>query len=315
MKRSDLIALLGAGAGAGLLSARASASEAVRFATIPIDGGAQAWYAQSLGYFRDAGITAEIDSISNGSAITAGVIGGTIDVGYSALLTIAVAHEKGVPINVIAPAGSYLTRAPISTLMVPADSPVKTAKDLNGKTVAVNGIKNITQLATEAWSDQNGGNWKSLNFVEMGFPQMPAALAAHRVDAAFVSEPIVSSALRSGVARNIGTPYDAIAPEFTISVWFVTGAWSKANPGLVRRLSTIFRQTSAWANSHDAESAQILSGITKLPISVVGGMTRSRFAETVTAKSLQPIIDTAARYGLLAKPFPAADLIDPNAVQ
>ena len=30
---------------------------------------------------------------------------------------------------------------------------------------------------------------------------------------------------------------------------------------------------------------------------------------------VQPIIDSAARYGLLAKSFPAADLIDPNAVQ
>ena len=199
--------------------------------------------------------------------------------------------------------------------MVPADSPARTAKDLNGKIVAVNGIKNITQLATMAWSDQNGGNAKSLNFVEMGFPEMPAALAAHRVDAAFVSEPIVSSALRSGVARNIGTPYDAIAPEFTISVWFVAGSWSKANPALVRRLSAVFRQTSAWANGHDAESAQILSGITKLPLAVVGGMTRSRFDETITARHLQPIIDIGARYGLLAKSFPAADLIDPNAVQ
>jgi NitT/TauT family transport system substrate-binding protein len=315
MKRSQALGLLGAGAAFGAGGGRAWAADTVRFASIPIDGGAQAWYAQSLGLFQSAGITAEISAISNGSAITAGVVGGTIDVGYSALLTLAAAHEKGVPINVIAPAGNYLKTAPISTLMVPADSPAKTAKDLNGKTIAVNGIKNITQLATEAWSDQNGGDWKSLNFVEMGFPEMPAALAAHRVDAAFVTEPIVSSALHSGVARNIGTPYDAIAPVFTISAWFVTGAWSKANPALVRRLSTVFRQASAWANTHDAESAQILSGITKLPLAVVAGMTRSRFAETVTAKALQPTIDSAARYGLLAKSFPAADLIDPNAVQ
>ena len=315
MKRAQAIGLLGAAASFGAAGARASAADTVRFASIPIDGGAQAWYAQSLGFFQNAGISADIASISNGSAITAGVVGGTIDVGYSALLTLAAAHEKGVPISVIAPAGNYLKQAPISTLMVPVDSPAKTAKDLNGKTIAVNGIKNITQLATEAWSDQNGGDWKSLNFVEMGFPEMPAALAAHRVDAAFVTEPIVSSALRGGLARNIGTPYDAIAPVFTISAWFVTGAWSKANPALVRRLSAVFRQASVWANTHDAESAQILSGITKLPLAVVGGMTRSRFPETVTAKSLQPTIDSAARYGLLAKAFPAADLIDPNAVQ
>src|SRR6185312_7579577 len=120
------------------------------------------------------------------------------------------AHERGVPVTIIAPAGNYLTRAPISALMVPAGSPIKTAKDLNGKIVAVNGLKNITQLATEAWCDQNGGDWKSLHFTEMGFPEMPAALRAHRVDAAFITEPVVSSAVRSGTATVIGKPYDAI---------------------------------------------------------------------------------------------------------
>jgi NitT/TauT family transport system substrate-binding protein len=314
MKRSRAIGLIGAGAVLGVTGARANAADAVHFAAIPIDGGAQAWYAQSLGYFSAAGITPQIDAISNGGAITAGVVGGSIDVGYSAALTIAQAHEKGVPVTIIGLAGSYLTKSPISSLMVPVDSPVKSAKDLNGKIVAVNGLRNITQLATQAWCDQNGGDAKSLSFVEMGFPEMPAALAAHRVDAAFVTEPVVSNALRLNSARVIGKPYDAIAPEFTISVWFTTTSWAKANPALVRRISSVFKQTSVWANAHDADSAQILSGITKLPLAVVGGMTRSRFPESVSGRTLQPIIDCAAKYGYLQKSFPASELIDPNAV-
>jgi NitT/TauT family transport system substrate-binding protein len=314
MKRSRAISLIGAGAAWASSTARAGAADAVHFAAIPIDGGAQAWYAQSLGYFASANIMPQIDAISNGSAIAAGVVGGAIDVGYSAFLTIAQAHERGVPVTIIGLAGAYLSKSPISSLMVPIDSPLKTAKDLNGKTVAVNGIKNITQLATQAWCDQNGGDAKSLNFVEMGFPEMPAALATHRVDAAFVTEPVVSNALRLNSARVIGRPYDAIAPEFTISVWFTTTSWAKANPGLVRRISSVFKQTSMWANAHDAESAQILSGITKLPLAVVGGMTRSRFPETVGGRTLQPIVDCAAKYGYLQKAFPASDLIDPNAI-
>jgi NitT/TauT family transport system substrate-binding protein len=314
MKRLDFVTSLAVAAGAGALATPVWAADEVRFTSMAIDGGAQAWYAQTLGYFQAAGIDAKIDTATNGGAITAGVIGGAIDVGYTNALTLAVAHEKGVPARIIAPAGSYLAKSPISSLMVPADSPAKTARDLNGKTVAVNGIKNITQLATEAWSDANGGDAKSLHFVELAFPEMPEALAAHRIDAAFISEPIVSSAVKRGIARVIGNPYDAIAPEFTISVWFTMNKWSQANPALVRRISAVFRQSSQWANTHDSQSAQMLSSITKVPINMIDGMTRSRFAETITAKNIQPIIDVAARYGLLAKPFAAADLIDPNAV-
>ncbi len=99
------MSLLGAGAAAVLTGRPASAADAVHFAAIPIDGGAQAWYAQSLGYFSAAGITPTIDSITNGGAITAGVLGGSIDVGYTNFLTLANAHEKGVPISIIGLAG------------------------------------------------------------------------------------------------------------------------------------------------------------------------------------------------------------------
>jgi NitT/TauT family transport system substrate-binding protein len=285
----------------------------LRLATIPIDGGVQAAYAETQGYWKDAGLTAQTEYTTNGGAIAAAVSSGAIDIGYSNFLTLAVAHEHGVPFTVIAPAGIYTTKAPISSLLIPVDSTVKAARDLNGKVVAVNGLKNITQLATEAWSDVNGGDWHSLRFVEMSFAEIPAALAAHRIDAGFVTEPIVSDAIRRKSARVIGNPYDAIAPEFTISVWFTTRAWASANAALVRRFGSVIRQASLWANDHDAQSAPLLSEIAKLPLAAIEGMTRSRFAPSLTARSVQPIIDAAAKYGLLAKAFPASDIIDPNA--
>jgi ABC-type nitrate/sulfonate/bicarbonate transport system substrate-binding protein len=97
-------------------------------------------------------------------------------------------------------------------------------------------------------------------------------------------------------------------------VWFTTTAWSKAHPDLVRRISSIFRQSSQWANSHDSQSAPMLSTISKLPVTVIDGTTRSRFGETLNPKYLQPIIDIAVRYALLDKSFPAAELLDPNAL-
>lgn len=38
--------------------------------------------------------------------------------------------------------------------MVAKDSPIKGGRDLAGKTIAVNGLQNITQLASMAWIDQ-----------------------------------------------------------------------------------------------------------------------------------------------------------------
>lgn len=311
MKRSTLIA--GLAAAAAVPPLRARAADAVKFATIPIDAGAEAWYAQAQGFFTKAGITPSVQAIMNGSAISAAVVSGAVDVGFSNMLSLAVAHERGVPITVIAPASIYLSAAPTSVLMVPKDSPIKDARELNGKTVAVNGLKNITQLAVEAWSEQNGGDAKSLRFVEMGFPEMPSALASHRIDAALVAEPAIVGAKKRG-ARLLGKAYDGVAKEFLIGAWFTSQSWAKSHPDLVKKIAQVMRETAVWANKNDAATADILAHSTKIPPATLKAMTRARYAEKMDTKLIDPTIAAAAKFGILAKAFPAEELIDKNAL-
>jgi NitT/TauT family transport system substrate-binding protein len=311
MKRSTVLAGFAAAGIAGALPFRARAAEVLRIATIPIDAGAEAWYAQAQGFFQKAGIDPQVQAIANGSAITAAVVSGAVDIGFSNMLSLATAHERGVPITAIAPASLYLSSAPTSVLMVPKDSPVKSARDLNGKTVAVNGLKNITQVAVEAWVDKNGGDSKTLRFVEMAFPDMPLALSSHRVDAALVAEPAVVEAKRD--ARVLGKAYDGIAREFLIGAWFTSQSWANAHGDLVKRIAQVMRETAAWANKNDAGTAAVLARSTKISPVTLRAMTRARYAERLETSQIQPTIDVAAKYGVLRASFAAAALIDRNA--
>jgi NitT/TauT family transport system substrate-binding protein len=312
MKRSTVLQSLLAGTAAAALPLRARAADTVRFATIPIDTGAQIYYADAERMFAKAGLDGQIQSIPNGGAITAAIVGGSIEVGFSNILSLAEAHEKSVPITLIAPAGLYLTKAPTSVLMVPKDSPARDARSLNGKTVAVNGLKNITQLAVQAWMDKNGGDSKTLTFTEMPFPSMPQALASHRVDAALIAEPAVTEA--KAAARIFAQPYDAIAPEFLIAGWFTSQKWAAAHPDLVKKVAAVMRESAVWANKNAPQSAEVLAKATKLDSATLKTMVRSVYAERLDPASIQPVINTAARYGLLRAAFPAADLIDRNAI-
>ena len=83
------------------------------------------------------------------------------------MISLAVAHARGVPVTIIAPAGLYATNAPTSVCGVAKNSPIKTAKDLNGKTVATNGLKNIGEFGPRAWIDKNGGDSSTVKFIEM----------------------------------------------------------------------------------------------------------------------------------------------------
>ena len=310
MKRSTALQALGVTAVAAALPLRARAADTVRFATIPIDTGAQAYFADAEHMFTKAGLDAHVQSIPNGAAITAAVVGGSIEVGFSNILSLATAHEKGIPITLIAPAGLYLSKAPTSVLMVPKDSPAHDARALNGKTIAVNGLKNITQLAVQAWMDKNGGDSKTVNFTEMPFTDMPIALSSHRIDAALVAEPSVTEAKAS--ARIIGQPYDAISSDFLIAGWFTSQKWAAANPALVKKVAAVLRESGAWANKNGAASADVLAGATKIEPATLHAMVRSVYAERLDPAQIQPLIDLAAKYGILKAVFPAQDLIDRN---
>ena len=230
--RRSVVSAIALGAAVILTSLPGGSQELTKLtiATTPIDIGAQPFYAQDQGFFKAAGIDANIQIISNGGAITAAVVGGSVDIAQSNVVSLAAAHEKGLDLVVIAPAGAYSSKEATTECVVAKNSPYKTAKDLNGKVFAGNGLKNITQIGAFAWMTKNGGDTSTAKFVEMPFPQMAPALTAGRIDMAVLAEPDLSAELAAGTIRSIGNCYDGIAKNFLIGAWFTTAAWAKAHP-------------------------------------------------------------------------------------
>jgi NitT/TauT family transport system substrate-binding protein len=283
----------------------------LKIATTPVDIGAEVFYAQDKGFLKNNGLDAQIQVISNGAAITAAVMSGAIDIAQANIASLASAHEAGLDVVIVAPAGQYSSKTPTTALVVTKNSPIKTGKDLNGKTIAGNGLKNITQVGAFAWMDKNGGDTSTTKFVEMPFPDMPGALTAGRIDAAVIAEPELSAALAKGEVRVLANCYDAIAKDFMIGAWFTTGTWAKAHPDLVKRFSKAMSQTAEWANKNQAASGELLTKYTK--IEVAPNMKRAVYADKLTPALVQPLIDGAAKYGITKKSFPANDIIDPSA--
>src|SRR5665213_1870616 len=136
MKRHHALALVGSAVAVPLAEQPlfAQSLTSLKVATTPTDIGAQLFYATDMGFFKAAGIEANTQVISNGAAITSAVLGGAIDVAQSNIVSLALAHQRGLDIVVIAPAGIYSSKEPTSALVVAKSSTYKTAKDLNGKT-------------------------------------------------------------------------------------------------------------------------------------------------------------------------------------
>lgn len=285
----------------------AAAGETVVVATSPNDSGAEVYYALDKGFFKEAGLDVELRSISNAALIHAGLLAGSVDIGSVSVPAAAIGHEKGLPYVLIAPGAIYSSKATTSALVVAKNSPIATAADLTGKTVGVRDLQNPGTVACDAWVDQNGGNSKSLKFVEVPDFEAEAAVVQGRIDAASIADPFLHDALQRGGVRVLASTYNAIANEFMIGAWFTTQSYAKSHPEIVRKFNAVIIKTAKWANSHQAESAQILAKYAKVVIAP--GMSRVTYAERLDPAQVQPFINAGAKYGMLKAPFPARELL------
>jgi len=307
MRRSIALGSLGALAVATALPARAQTLAPLRIGTIAQDSGAEGYYGRDTGIFTKHGLDVKVETMVSGPIIASAVLSGSLDIGFSNMFSLEAARDKGLPFILIAPASVYDDAAPTSLLVVPKDSTIRTARDLNGKTVSTNGLKNIGEYGPAVWIDKNGGDSTTVKFVEIPVPETPAALIAHRIDASNVSEPAYSKVKPN--SRLLAKSYTAIAPRFLIGAWFTTAAWAAAHPDLVARFVDAMRETARWANTHQTDSAEMLAKNLSMDIAIVRSATRARFGETLTADMIQPTLDVAVRYKLIIKPMTPQDLV------
>jgi NitT/TauT family transport system substrate-binding protein len=272
------------------------------------DTAAEVYYAAELGYFKERNLDVQIQTVRNGAAEAAAVAGGALDIGEQNLVSMSNAHVRGIPFEFVAPAGEYVSAASTTNLLVAKNSPIASGKDLDGKTVAVNALGDLTQIGAEAWIDAHGGHASTVRFIEMTPAEIGPAIVRGTIAAGVVPEPALT--LAQGGTRVLGRPYDALADRFIINGWFANAAWLQQNPSAAKRFADAIAQAGRWANAHHAESAQIFARHSKVQPAVIARMRRATYGERFDPATMQRVIDAAARYNVLTHTFSAEELID-----
>jgi NitT/TauT family transport system substrate-binding protein len=283
----------------------------VRIAISDTDLASEPLYAQETGIFRRAGIDVQISpSTSGGAGVIAALRAGTLDIGFSNLISIAAAVQRGEPVVLLAPAGVHNSAAPVNAIVQAPSSNFRTGKDLDGKAISSpSGPGSAGALAPAAWIDQTGGDSKTVRFVTGIKPfDIPQALQEHRIDAAEMGDPDLTILEQRGEVKFLASPFDALGDHYLLAGWVASKAWVEANPETARRFVAAMRETARWANAHHAQTAAILARALKLPPAVVAAMSRTTYAESLTPAIVQPPLDAAARYGII-KPMRAEDLL------
>jgi NitT/TauT family transport system substrate-binding protein len=292
----------------GPVHAQEAPAQTLRVGTTQIDLYAEAFYAEELGFFKKENLDVTVMTLSNAGHVAPAVLGGSIDIGVGDPVQVATAFTRGIPLTIVAGAGMYSTDSATTALCVAKDSPLRTVKDLAGKTIAVPTLGDTAQAGVATWLQQNGVDPSSVRFVEIPNPEMGAALAAGRIDAAMIPEPFRTIAQESN-ARLFAKPFDAIGQQFLIGVWYGKKDWVAQHADTVKRFVRAIYETARWANAHHAESAAILARHSKTSLATLQTITRAPYAEKLSAEWIQLPLDAAYHYHLLKEPVQASQLL------
>ena len=194
--------------------------------------------------------------------------------------------------------------------LLPSTPRCEGAKDLNGKIVGVPALNDLNQLAMNAWMDQNGGDSKSVKYVELPTAASAAAVAEHRVDAAMIGYPALADALHRGTVKILGHPYGAIGNTFFITAWFAESGWASKHADVIKAFARTTQEAGAYTNAHHAETAPIVAQVMNVPVGVVETMARALVdSSPVDVADIQPLIDVSSKYQFITRSFPAQEMI------
>jgi NitT/TauT family transport system substrate-binding protein len=258
---------------------------------------------KAKGFFTEQNLDLTIQSVRGGAEAVPGVVSGQFQFAFANVVSLLLAHSKGLPLKMIA-AGNFSTGKAddFGGIVVPAGSPIKTMKDLEGKTVSVNQINNIVGIAVRAAMRKAGGDPDKIKLIEVPFPEVPAALSQARIDAACIVEPFLTVA-RSQGATVLDWAFANTGPNLMIAGYFTTKDYAKANPDVVTRFTSAINKSLAYAAEHPDEARATLLTYTKIEKPIADKLNLPVWSQQISRESIGLLADLMVQDKLMdAKP-------------
>jgi NitT/TauT family transport system substrate-binding protein len=311
LTRREFLAAAGLAAAAVPFPAgRAGALVKSKVGYMKIVDNASLFMAADRGFFKKEGLELEVVPMVGGAAIVPGVASGDLQFGWSNVISLYQAHIEGFDFKLLS-GGAINIKGTNDThaIQVLKDSPIKSARDLEGKTVAVNTLSNVVQLMAMAWIDKNGGDAAKVKFVEIPFPQMEAALSAARVDAASTHEPFVTASTGKGVTRVLAHNWGDVMPRFLVASWFASEKWLQKNKATAQSFTRAVDHAIDAMNSDVQGTRTLMVKWTGLNAELVNKVALPLFEKGIAEKDIQVTIDLSYKYKLIPRAFKAREVI------
>ncbi|REE95146.1 ABC transporter substrate-binding protein [Thermomonospora umbrina] len=256
--------------------------ETVSVAVLPPADGAAVHVGIGQRYFEAEGLKIRLKPVQQSPpalpALVKDVIAGADHVSFLQ------AHDQGTLKLRVLNEAATLTPDMMNVVVMP-NSPIRTAKDLEGKKVAVNVPDNIQSLTLDAILKADNLDASKIKYVAVPMPQTGAALQKGRIDAVHVAEPFLSDVQKTLGARVVVNGGGEPVTQTPISAYPTTQGFTDRYP-----------RTAAGDRKKVEE---VLPGHARIDPRVASVITLPDFPTSNNVTRLQRIVDLMTAAGLL----------------
>ncbi|WP_305788252.1 ABC transporter substrate-binding protein [Symbioplanes lichenis] len=280
----------------------ASGQTKLTIGVIPIVDVAPIYLGVQKGFFTEQKLEVKLETAQGGAAIVPGVVAGQYQFGFSNTVSLLLANAQGLPLKAVANgvASTGAEGKDFGAVIVKKDSPITSAKDLAGKRVAVNTLRNINTTTVSSVVRKAGGDPSTITYVELPFPDIVSAVAKGDVDAGQVVEPFLTIAAGQG-DKQITSNYAGTAPGLTVGMYFTSTKFAQENAAAVAGFTTAMNKSLEYASAHPDEARAVLTTYTKIDPAVQQKMVLPKWPSAVDKASVQVLADLATQDGVLTK--------------
>ncbi|MGH3327347.1 MAG: ABC transporter substrate-binding protein, partial [Streptomycetales bacterium] len=282
----------------------------VTVGVIPIADVAPLFQGIDKGFFRDEKLNVKTQFAQGGAAIVPSVLSGDFDFGFSNNVSLFIAQSEGLPLKIVTQGvlGGRDDSEAWADLLVRKDGPIKNPQDLEGRTIAVNTLKNICEVTIKATLEKEGVDVSTLKFQEIPFPDMNTALESGQVDGACQVEPFVSLGEQSGF-RGVAPFYVGTAPDLSVATYFASQQGIEERPDVVARFARAMDRSFAYASAHPEEIREIIPEYTEIPPEASKVIALPRWSSDMRVATLETLGAATQKYGLIGEPPNLDELI------
>lgn len=197
---------------------------------LPIADLAPLYYGVDEGYFEDEGLDVSLEPGQGGAALVPAVTTGEYQFAFGNYVSLMLARQNDVGVQIVANIvdGADTADRGTNALLVDPEN-VGSLEDLEGKRVAVTTLENVAEVNIGATLIRNGvGDDETVEYVEMAFPDMNAAVESGEVDAAWTAEPFVTIGEGMGL-ESLADPMYETTPSMPLAGIFAAEDWLAEN--------------------------------------------------------------------------------------